>query len=248
MFKRPFEYVLNIISKKEIDLWEIVDEGLHSLNNERVKLLNELGLEYTVHSRFSDINIAALMEDLREAFFKILINSLNNAYRLNSKVFVLHAGFHSPLGYFFPDKELKRNIEFIKRLSRKAEELGVVIAVENCIADSLVKKIEDLERLISEVNSENLKVCLDIGHFFIVEGRRLDRIPRLKKHLVSMHFHDNDGKKDEHLEIGLGKIDWNKVINLLCEINYREYIIIETYSLSSSINSFRKLRSILKNY
>ena len=42
---------------------EIVDDGLHALNNKRVQTLNEAaksyGLTYTLHAPFADINIAS---------------------------------------------------------------------------------------------------------------------------------------------------------------------------------------------
>ena len=248
LFKHPFEEVLKGIGKlDEVDVWEIVDEGLHKLDEKRVKQLTGLGKEYTVHARFADINTATLRSDLREVFLKMLCKSLELSYKLNSKIWVLHAGVRSSLGYLFPEEEWRNNVGFLKSLSKKAEELDMIIAVENLIAEGLIKKISDLRKLIEEVNSEYVKACIDVGHLNVLSKQDIvKQLKEVEDYIVSMHLHDNRGDFDAHLEIGSGNIKWSEIFKFLKETRYENYAIIETYGFREASRSFKIVKKLLR--
>ena len=62
-----------------------------------------------------------------------------------------------------------------------------------------------------------------------------------------IHWHDNHGKKDEHLPIGDGLIDHQKAIKALKDIGYDRTITLEVFTNSndakSSANQLRKMWS-----
>ena len=45
-------------------------------------------------------------------------------------------------------------------------------------------------------------------------------IQRMGKKLYEVHLHDNNGKKDQHLPIGFGTVNWIEVIEALKAIDY----------------------------
>ncbi len=42
-----------------------------------------------------------------------------------------------------------------------------------------------------------------------------------------MHIHDNDGKQDEHLPVGMGKINWNPIWDELVKLPVIPNIVLE---------------------
>lgn len=222
-------------------LWEIVDDGKHILYEERIRKLKKTGLEFTVHGRFSDLNTATVMRDLKKTFVKIYKRSIKNAYLLDTDVWVLHAGIRSPLGFFYPELEKRMNLEFVKELAKYAYDLGVTIAVENMIEPGLIKKISEVKEFLDKVGLESVKACIDIGHFFIVEGNNFEKINAIRDQIVLFHLHDNDGLNDTHLGLGKGRIDWDKLLDLISRIHFRGNLILEMYSIEDAQESFKKL-------
>jgi sugar phosphate isomerase/epimerase len=54
---------------------------------------------------------------------------------------------------------------------------------------------------------DQVGVCLDLGHAHLTVGIE-EAIATLDQHIASVHVHDNDGLKDEHLWPGDGTIAW----------------------------------------
>jgi len=240
LLRRSLDDIIKVMIE-ESSLWEVVDEGEHALDRERIRKLKETGLEFTVHGRFSDVNTATIMSDLRKAFLKIYKKSIKNAYLLDAKIWVLHAGIRSPLGFFYPELEKKKNLEFVRKLARYAYDLGVTIAVENVIEPGLIRKISEMEEFLSDIGLESVKACIDVGHFFIIEKDAFDKISTLRDEIVLFHLHDNDGINDSHLGIGKGRINWDKLLDLISEIHFRGNLILEMYSIEDARNSLKKL-------
>ncbi|MEM9589106.1 MAG: sugar phosphate isomerase/epimerase family protein, partial [Planctomycetota bacterium] len=59
---------------------------------------------------------------------------------------------------------LKTVIEVCKQIASTAEDLGVLVTLENHTGNVL-ETIEDYEQIFSEVDSPNVGLCLDTGHF-----------------------------------------------------------------------------------
>ncbi len=243
LFKEPFEKLIKSMRKTEsVKIWELVDDGLHKLNLVRVKKLKELGLKYTVHGPFADVNTAAFSNNLRRVFKRIYERSLNYAYRLSSEVWVLHAGIRTGLNFFFPEDIWSKNREFIKFLADRAEDYGIMIAIENLINGGLIRTASEVIRLLREINSQNLAICLDIGHLNVINrGKIINDVKRLIDNVIELHVHDNDGKTDQHLRVGSGGVRWEKIFEYLRRRDYNGYIIIENYSLSDSLASLKEV-------
>ena len=79
-----------------------------------------------------------------------------------------------------------------------------------------------------------LKFHLDVAHLFVSSGNGIetmkDLLEKVGNKLVHLHVHDNDGKDDQHLPIGAGRIDWEKVVKILKDAGYNDTITIELHS------------------
>lgn len=81
--------------------------------------------------------------------------------------------------------------------------------------------VETLLRIIGDVASPALGICLDTGHLNLVSGDQLAFIESAGSRLRALHLADNDGTRDQHLiPFGLGTVDWEAVCLGLARVRY----------------------------
>jgi sugar phosphate isomerase/epimerase len=62
----------------------------------------------------------------------------------------------------------------------------------------------------------------------------IDYINTFRDKIIHIHWHDNHGKRDEHLPIGEGLIDHQKAIKALKDIDYDRTITLEVFTTNSN--------------
>ncbi|MEM2104695.1 MAG: sugar phosphate isomerase/epimerase [Candidatus Bathyarchaeia archaeon] len=244
----PFEKMAKKIIKMEIKHVEIVDEGLHSLNNRRVAKLKRFGktygLKFSVHAPFADINIASPSRKLLKAMLKRLECSIKFARDLEACVWVFHPGLKTGVSMFYPQADWTQNCRTAQLLYNMAEEYGVKIAVENVPEPFpfVTKSVKDFERFFKEV-SEDIYLTLDMGHSNI-NGQTQLFLETFKDRIIHIHAHDNDGREDLHLGIGCGTVNWENFAKLLKAISYDKVIVVE--SVEKVVESVGMLKSMFE--
>ena len=244
---RPFEAVIDSIEKFDVDTWELVDEDTHRLDERRVQRLNEkrrsLKLNFTVHCPFADVNIAKFNTDLRKHLLKRLLKSVEYASLLEAKFWICHPGARTALSYVHPGQDWVYNLEVIEVLSRKAEDLGTNLIVENMPNPFpfLMKTASDFDRFYSDFRSEAPDIALDIGHAH-TSNQVTKFLDKWRHRIVHIHAHDNYGRSDEHNGIGHGTVDWQRVASKLLRLNYNGSVIVESIErVDESLTKIRKL-------
>jgi fructoselysine 3-epimerase len=82
-------------------------------------------------------------------------------------------------------------------------------------------------RMIREIKSERLGICLDTGHAN-VNGEDLAQVVRdLEGVPLHIHIDDNHGDSDAHLVPGEGSIDYKPFVRALREIGYSGFVSAE---------------------
>ena len=98
-------------------------------------------------------------------------------------------------------------------LSRRAERLGVTIAIENLAPvfpgpERLSATPMVLRSVVNRIGSERIGICLDLGHAHIVAERRRTSIEALIEPVLDavtlFHLHDNLGARWEHGDAASG--------------------------------------------
>jgi len=88
--------------------------------------------------------------------------------------------------------------------------------------------VEDLLRIIRDVDSPHLGICLDTGHLHLASGDQRAFIERAGPRLRALHLADNDGTRDQHLApFGLGTVDWEAVARGLGKVGYQGLLNFE---------------------
>ena len=126
----------------------------------------------------------------------------------------------------------------IKRILNVAKDYNVKVAFEN------VELVEYLEYIINNIDYSNLGICFDIGHCHLFCNDEFN-IDLFKNKVYTIHLHDNFKEKDEHNLPFDGNVDWEKAIKQIINLNYDDYIVIESgynnYYSDMSIEDYYKL-------
>lgn len=244
---KSFNEMTEHLAKVQTNYIEIVDDGSHSLNKQRVSMLKDIGasysLKYSVHAPFADINIASLSEAMLGAVFNRLEESIEHANALDAYEWVFHPGLRSAVSMFYPNADWIQNRETAQSLSKVAEDCGVKIAIENVPEPYpfLMKGVKDFQRFYSETDAD-IGIVLDIGHANI-NGQTENFLTTFADTIVHIHASDNDGSGDQHLGVGHGTVDWKNIADILKKNSYNETIVVE--SIEYVEESVRKLKQLL---
>lgn len=179
------------------------------------ELLDQNNLKSTIHCPHYDMNLSTWNIGLAKEVKKQLLNCISVASKLESKILVIHPG--DVPSKKFPRKGcFKLMVENISKLTGPAADAGVTLCLENHsnTPNSLCITPEEIMRALDEVNSESLKVCLDIAHVKSTGIPFEDFIKPLKKDIRHIHISDSYGGS-EHLPIGCGEIDFEKALKPL---------------------------------
>lgn len=246
---RPFSVMLKILREVEVKNVEILDEGPHSLNEERIREIRnvayERDLEISVHSPFINIDIASVSNRIRQTSLKRLKKSILLSGELNSPLWIFHPGLKNEVSRLYSDVNWEMNLKSVRELLGFAKQHGVRITIENGLATLpfLLSNVEDFDRFYEALGEDELGLTLDVGHAHI-NGQIFKFINRYAGKIVHTHLHDNHGTSDEHLGVGKGNINWTRVIQVLEEINYKGALVIE--SEKDVEYSLKKIRSLIQ--
>ncbi len=246
--KEPFTSILKRLREVDLNHVEIPDEGLHTLNQRRVRSLKEAAkannLDLVVHAPWAGINIAAPSPVLRRTILKRLEKSIVYAGQLGCRLWLFHPGSKTALSHIYPGKDWQQNLDSVRTLLNVARREGVEIAIENVPEPFpfLMKGVEDFRRFYEELDDE-IGIVLDVAHANL-NGQIQDFMRQFSEKIVHMHVSDNDGANDLHLGIGYGSIDWENVAKTVKEAEYSNLIVLEsTDHVEESLQVLRKLFS-----
>lgn len=189
------------------------------------------GLDFVdSHAPFSELcNLAIPDAGLRQYMIDRQRLSLRIIHDFGVRTATMHVG-----RLFYENCTLADYRDAIRRsldgLLPIAEELGVVIAVENIMRP--LNTTDFLLQLKAEYPTDCLGFCYDAGHANIMQTGReqegsqpygnwegwgdiqweTDVLTAMRPQIVNCHLHDNTGFHDDHLMPGLGTVDWPTVL------------------------------------
>ena len=222
---------IKLCKKLGLDGVELLDIHFPSLKpgylNELRGLLAGLGLEVACCSVSNDFGKASKKE--REESEKLVERWIELARFFETRILRIFAGWpgeQNPEKYPSEKARLwQEMIQRIKRLAQKAERAGVVLALENHNHLGFTRSADDLLKILKEVNSPNLKVCLDTGDY-LVDTAEINGFSAFERilpyaHIIHAKFYQADEQKGDL------KQDWDKIFALILEKGYNGYLSIE---------------------
>ena len=91
--------------------------------------------------------------------------------------------------------------------------------------------LDEFEYILDRVHS--VKFFLDIGHANICEGDPAEIIRRYHHRIAAMSFSNNDGKRDQHLRLFHGTIDYKKILSTIIDCKWKGMVAFETRGVSA---------------
>ena len=180
----------------------------------------------------SFVSIADLTEGIRTASLTEMFKSLEVAAELSALKVVLHPGHIGGLGVFVMETALQFGRESLAAIIAKADQLGLCICLENMFPRlQTYFMLEHFEEILEKF--ADLKITLDTGHANIdsQDGTKvLDFIRHFGHRIGHVHLSDNFGKRDDHLPLGEGTIDFTSVAKALKDCGYDDTITLEIFS------------------
>ncbi len=150
---------------------------------------------------------------------------------------------------FTPDKNWEKiNYEAFAPIAEISEKYGVGMAFENIPQirrDIELSRTDCLIDFADSFKSEYVAIAWDVGHGFISDGAPdiiTDPYYHLEKigaRLKATHIHDNLGASDDHLAPFEGIIDWGRVMQALCDIDYKHSFTFEAHNAVRRIPASR---------
>ncbi len=120
-----------------------------------------------------------------------------------------------------------RCADTIGRICELAEKKGITMMLETLqpYESNLVVTLNDLERMLHDVNSPALQVCLDVVAMEVSKETMRDWFDRLGGHIQFVHYADGD--PSGHYILGDGKLPLKEYISIMEQNNYSGIVDLE---------------------
>lgn len=193
--------------------------------------------------------------NVRAAAVEACTNTVQIIKQLGARVMVVHPGANVSAPVDRAER-LKLSTQTLTEIAEVAAVEGIMMAVETMPKLEVGNTIEELIRIVDNVDRPNVGVCLDTNHVF--PASLLPRaIKKLEDRLVSVHVSDHDGGGERHWLPFEGVVDWSTTVKALLEANYKGPLIHEVHgsctgtceeTVATVENSYIKLAKMIEEH
>jgi sugar phosphate isomerase/epimerase len=218
-------HLVNDLSYQGLEVW-----AEHLWRDDRGDLAEELTrfpFKIYLHGPIADLNLTSRNEKIASISLEENLKAIHLAQRLGAELVVIHPGRLSS-SKDNPQDYWERQVQAIKRLASEAESKDVRVAIENMDNSpyEFINKPEDLDRLIKEVNSDKVGICLDLAHAnSLRDGMADEFIERTGDNIIHLHI-SNSSKDVIHLPLNEGRSNCTEIVRIFLT-KYRGGITIE---------------------
>ncbi len=195
--------------------------------NQKIK---ELALRVvSLHAPFSpELDISQVEEERRDFAVSEIKKAIDALEFLEGNILVFHPStapshFDNLTQKMYRLSQVKKSID---ELLKYCQGKPIKLALENQLPHILCGYSVDLLKLIWEINSRKVGICLDTSHANLSESVS-EVAKKFKDWVISLHVSDNFGKSDEHNIPGVGNIDWQSFVQTLKLIKYEGVFMLE---------------------
>jgi sugar phosphate isomerase/epimerase len=163
------------------------------------------------------VSCADLTPGIREASRAEIRRSLDAAAELGAEKVVAHPPVIGPMGALAQDLVRPLVVEGLNEMLDHAANLGLTVCLENMFPRYGVMVEPEEFRPVFEARPD-LKLTLDTGHAFIQgegEKRLFAFVETWGRRLGHLHVSDNQGRRDDHLPVGRGKVPFSRLAKAL---------------------------------
>ena len=237
---------IEIAPTKLIDSWEsldLIDLNIYKNNNLNVYSFQSITFNLNELNIFNDNNFLLLSH---------LKNVIDSAYKNNVRILV----FGCPKNRKIIDDTINNKsiaVTFFRELAEYCENKNITICIEpnsKKYGCNFINTIDEALKLVSEINSNNIKLMVDLGNI-IMENDDISKVILLKEQIHHIHISQEflDNFKTPHVINNMFSnyinelIFYDKIITLEMLIKDENENDILLKSLLGFINIYGKLTS-----
>ncbi len=235
-------------NKNEYYHYDFRDTGINNLVE---KILSKLNLEVnSIHAPFlNNLDISHIDEGLRSFTVKEICLSIDALHNFGGNTIILHPTA-CPLctndEKYLRFNQIKKSITEIYNYSIKK---SVVIAIETMPATQFVGNYETFDEMFDIIDNKDIKICVDTSHVWLWQKNSVDFwIKYFNTQIYALHVSDNfSTNNDQHLPLGMGKINWTDFVKALNEIKYNNIFTLEVhYPKNDTLSPSERLTEMYK--
>ncbi len=171
--------------------------------------LSDFSGEKCLHGPFVGLMPGCMDAQIKQVTAKRMAQALFIAQEIGCSRMVAHFGMNCKAQRRWD--YVDRSAEFWTEFARICPD-GFSVHVENVYDD----RPDDILSLSRKLENPKIGITLDIGHANIFSKIPVwEWIEAYGNRLTHVHLHDNNGEEDEHLPLGQGSIDLDRVIVVL---------------------------------
>ncbi len=176
------------------------------------EILQDRSLTVTLHSPFVDLSAGSPDPAVASVTRSRLEQVLNLVPVFRPAAVVCHPGYDWKRYGYFKEQWIAKSLETWSWFADGLNAQGSKLMLENVYE----KDPEDVHILLERLQKPNVGFCLDCGHLMAFGNADLGRwLEILGPHIAQLHLHDNRGGDDEHLPMGRGIIDFERLFSYL---------------------------------
>jgi sugar phosphate isomerase/epimerase len=229
LFDISFDKIMQRASTDGFDVVEVLCEGPYlprfALKNiAQFEILSQYDIELTIHSPIVDLNPASVNVGIREETVKQLNETVDLAASIDASTVTTHPGYVERINERLTKRSLELALKSLENWAQYAEDVGIEPAVENMPYNSKYF-CTDVAQHKFVVETCGTSATIDVGHAHTNDAIR--EFLQADLHVAHYHVSDNDGRRDQHLPIGKGTIDWDRlrgITKVIIELNDYEAV------------------------
>lgn len=204
-----------------------------------------------IHGPFSGFELHTADRDIRAIVQTRLDQALSVCGALGATQMVIHSPYDAwdrdnlDGGQKGREKRIGRILDTLKPALKRAEDIGVVMVMEN------IKDTDPADRMavIAAAASPALRLSVDTGHAHwahnICGAPPADRFISLAGDMLGhIHLQDTDGYADRHWSLGCGNIPWHGVFEAIKATKATPHLIVEINDFDRVQESVRHLERL----
>lgn len=193
--------------------------------------LTETGLAMPVAHLPTFVWLADVYDSVRQASVAEVVRALAVCHEFQIPKAVLHPGYLTGLLRMDPGRGRDLAWETLRTIIEEAERLGVVICLENMFPKSgHMYRPEEFAAVLERFPT--VMMAIDLAHAYVngSKERMLRLIEIGGRRIRHVHVSDNSGRDDDHLPIGVGRVDVAAGLTTLKQMGYNDTITLEVFA------------------
>lgn len=121
-------------------------------------------------------------------------------------------------------EHITQSAKSVSELAQVADEVGVVLCVENLPRTCLGSTPDEMLQIVSP--TKNARICFDTNHY--LKGTHYEFLRKVGHLVATVHISDYDYNDEKHVLPGLGKLPWGDLLFTLEEFGYNGVLMSES--------------------